>query len=111
MLPEGGKNNGEVLFRVFFIASVVDISLSHSAAGINGRIQLNKTAAFNLEQLLASNARPVRADDMAVKLYFKWDDFTRRKLQERDMRLVAAAAPSSVDACSATNLWRSAEEV
>ena len=96
MLPEGGKNNGEVLFRVFFIASVVDISLSHSAAGINGRIQLNKTAAFNLEQLLASNARPVRADDMAVKLYFKWDDFTRRKLQERDMRLVAAAAPSNL---------------
>ena len=71
-------------------------------------MQLNKTAAFNVEKLLAYNKNPVPMDEMGMKLYYKHDEFLRRKIRKRKNNRLSMLAAEEAGALVAKNALESA---
>jgi len=60
------------------------------------RVQLNKTAVFNVKQLLNYNMKPHPLNEMGVKIYYKYNSFIRRKLQAYSNRLPSAKSANPI---------------
>jgi len=91
-------------------AKVEDSALEPLARdeSFSGRVQLNKTAAFNVEKLLAYNKNPVPMDEMGMKLYYKHDEFLRRKIRKRKNNRLSMLAAEEAGALVAKNALESA---
>ena len=60
-----------------------------------------------MDKLLEYNERPVRLDEMGYKLYYKHDEFLRRKIKEREnLRLgLLASADESASSLLSKLVW------